>query len=35
MVCREVVGAEALRCRRRGIGRFAVGLEVLGALLLA
>ena len=23
------------RCRLRGIGRFAVGLEVLGALLLA
>ena len=28
-------GAEALRCRLRGIGRFAVGLEVLGVSLSA
>ena len=27
------MGAEALRCRLRGIGRFAVGLEVLGVSL--
>ena len=29
------MGAEALRCRLRGIGRFAVGLEVLGVSLSA